>query len=236
MEESGEVSYGERYVAFLDVLGFKALVVEADRHRDELYKILVSLRAFREVLERYGASEVRFSQFSDSVIISAPRTEQGMTYLFEACVRVSTRLLKEGVLVRGGIALGNVMHTSQVAFGPAIVAAYEADTTGGPPRILLTPEVVEDGIKSRLLIDKWPKIVVQDDYDGQMMLNIVLYAATAQRGMSAILDLDAGTAIARCIRRNCSENHNPPAVVAKWRWFKRYWNDAVDENGFLPRA
>lgn len=228
--------YGERYVAFLDVLGFKALVEEADRHRDQISTILTSLLAFREILERYGASEVRYSQFSDSVIISAPRTEAGMTYLFEACVRISTRLLKEGVLVRGGIVRGNVMHTEQVAFGPAIAEAYQADGSGSPPRILLSNDVIEDGVQSRLLVDKWPGIFVQDDYDGQFMLNIVLFAATARKDASAILDLDMGSSIAKRIRESCNPERNHPNVVAKWRWFRRYWNDAVDENGYLPRA
>jgi len=228
--------YGQRYVAFLDILGFKALVKEADRHRDQIATILTSLLAFREILERYGASEVRYSQFSDNVIISAPRTEAGMTYLFEACVRISTRLLKEGVLVRGGIVLGNVMHTEQVAFGPAIAEAHQADGSGTPPRILLSKGVIEDGVESRLLVDKWPDIFVQDDYDGQYMLNIVLFAATAREGVSAILDLAMGSSIASRITANCNPERNHPDAVAKWRWFRRYWNDAVDENGYLPRA
>ena len=233
----GAEGYGEHYVAFLDVLGFKALVTRADKRRTELKTVLASLAGFRDVLGRYGASSIQYSQFSDSVIVSAPRSEVGMTYLFEACVQISAQLLKEGVLVRGSIVMGNVLHTDEVAFGPGIVAASEGDAPGSPPRILVSRQVIEDGVESRLLVDKWPAVIVQDDYDGQMMLNIVLFASTARKGLTAVFDRSSGRAIARTISANCDEQHQKaPDVVAKWRWFRRYWNEAVDENGYLPRA
>lgn len=231
-----EFAYEDRYVAFLDVLGFKNLVESSVTDPAALATVSSSLIAFRQVLAAFNDDTVRYSQFSDSVLLSAPRSEAGMAYLLLACTSISTTLLKRGVLVRGGIVAGLIFHNSDLMFGPAIAAAYSADRNGDPPRITMSADFVSDGKDTGMFVTKWPAVVMQDDYDGQIILNTVLHAFTARPENDQLLSVDDGYAIVERIKRFCNEQNYDRSVVAKWRWFKRHWNTAVKEGNFLPLA
>jgi len=231
-----EFAYEDRYVAFLDVLGFKNLVESSVTDPAARATVSSSLIAFRQVLAAFNDDTVRYSQFSDSVLLSAPRSEVGMVYLLMACSSISTALLKRGVLIRGGIVAGLIYHQADLMFGPAIADAYSADRNGDPPRITMTADFVADGRATGLFQTKWPAVVLQDEYDGQFILNTVLHASTARPGLDQLLGVLDGYAIVERINHFCNERNHDRSVVAKWRWFKRLWNTAVEEGKFLPLA
>lgn len=231
-----EIEYDVRYVAFLDVLGFKDLVDKSVNDPVARETVASSLIAFRQNLGAFNKESLRYSQFSDSVLLSAERSEAGLIYMLIACASISTALLKRGVLVRGGLVVGQIYHESELLFGPAVAKAYAADRNGDPPRITISKEVVEDGRNNELFTRKWPAVLLQDDYDGQFIFNSVLHASTAREGSNNLLSFDDGYFIVERINKFCNENNNERSVVAKWRWFRGLWNRAVEEGGYLPMA
>jgi hypothetical protein len=161
-----------------------------------------------------------------------------MVYILDACIRVALALLKRGVLVRGGIAIGKLQHTEDLLFGTGLLNAHRHDSSGAPPRIVVDPEFVQDGHETTLLSKSWSRAVRQDDFDLSHMVHTLLFADTYHPDLNELGFLaraDAET-IANEIRRNAIDLSATPTVRAKWRWLRGYWNKTVEGNGHLPPA
>ena len=131
------VKYEDRITCFLDLLGFKnhiAASTYADG-TDSIEKISALAAAFnsmRQILDtdrpdsRLG-NEV--TQFSDSVVISfQAATNSGVFDVLLHIMWVQASLVFHGILCRGGIARGKLVHTSTLLFGPALLDAYALES------------------------------------------------------------------------------------------------------------
>lgn len=227
-------NYGSRYVAFLDILGFSALVQHADKP-DWRAALVDVVQCLRTTLANNEHSGFRCTQFSDCIVISVPSTQIGLAQVFAGAVMLATNLIQRSILLRGGIVKRNMMHTSEMLLGPALVEAYRFDAAGGPPRIVLSDEVASDAINSEHF-EHLACYVRNDEYDLSPMLNTLvdfqLYDALPRVGM-AVLDYPAKS-IARNIAHQCYECGHPAAIRAKWLWLERYWNDVVSVRNILP--
>lgn len=74
---------------------------------------------------------------SDSLIISTPATNIDAIWLFEAAARIQNGMCAHGFLLRGAIVTGNLYHSGNTIFGPAIVDAVAKDKSGGAPVIVI---------------------------------------------------------------------------------------------------
>jgi len=74
---------------------------------------------------------------SDSLIVSTPATNIDAMWLFEAAARIQNGMCAHGFLLRGSIVTGNLYHSGNTIFGPAIVDAVAKDKSGGAPVILI---------------------------------------------------------------------------------------------------
>jgi hypothetical protein len=150
------MTYDDRIVCFLDVLGFKELVnapVRPDASVDDtkvaaIAKALSTIRRSMDVdnPERLiGGMQV--TQFSDSIVFSFPTTEN--TGVFHALLHilwVQLELVFHGILVRGAITCGKLVHTPELIFGPAFVEAYELESKAACyPRVLVEASVIQAG-------------------------------------------------------------------------------------------
>ena len=133
-----ELQYTEKFIAFLDVLGWQSLVRASDKGRGlslgELCEILDELGkpADREHFEKYGpttcpqAPRIRkdidfcITRFSDSALISAEVSSAGLINLVSYCSRACTGLLSKGVMCRGCIKRGRIYHTSEYQIGAVL--------------------------------------------------------------------------------------------------------------------
>ena len=133
-----EVQYTEKFIAFLDVLGWKSLVRASDKGCDlalgELCEIMDNLGkpADREHFEKYGPTtcpqapckrkdmDFCITRLSDSALISAEVSPAGLINLVSYCSRACTGLLSKGVMCRGYIKRGRIYHTSEYQIGVGI--------------------------------------------------------------------------------------------------------------------
>lgn len=230
-------SFSEQYVAFLDILGFSELVRQADEDlyaRDTIRQCIATLHGTMKI---YPESELKFTQFSDCIVLSAPRNENGMLWIFDGCIRLTVALLKRGVLVRGGVAIGNLQHTKDLLFGTGLLRAYAFDRAGGPPRIVVDPAVVKDGHETTLLTVKWSAAVREDDFDLSPIVHTLLYAETFTPGSpGGFLRKGEAERIAETIAANAHDRTKPADVRSKWRWMRAYWNSIVSMHDHLPKA
>ena len=229
--------YRRKYVAFLDVLGFSALVRAGDSDpaiRQLIHGIVAILR---ETLARNPRTGFQFTQFSDCIVISANCNLLGLYAVFSGCRMLATNLLSHGILLRGGIAMGNMIHTDSELFGMGLVAAHGFDQSGGVPRIALDQELIAE-VASYGADLGFEEQVRNDPVDQTAMLHTLLefedYDPTRVAG-KVVLDGIAAR-IARQISHCASNPELGPSVTAKWKWFRDYWNRSVDPRNILPLA
>lgn len=125
--------YEERYCAFIDFLGFADAVNAGDWMPDD---VLAVMNKAKSVVT--GDEDIRVTQFSDSLILSASADEE---YSFLSMILIVKFLILEltahGVLLRGGITRGPLFHENSFVFGPAFIRAYRLEQAAATPRVIL---------------------------------------------------------------------------------------------------
>ncbi len=142
--------YQKSIITFIDILGFKEIV--NSRSSDQVDKILDTLNDFTaNEPDDDDEFEPQTLSFSDSIIrVRHLESEENIAYpighLFHevnALVHAQVDLINNGVLIRGGISIGEAKVSQNRIFGPGFVAAYELESKyANYPRIILSPELV----------------------------------------------------------------------------------------------
>lgn len=226
--------YQRRAVAFLDILGFSQLVERADEleWRNAIESVLKTLRG---TLAPNAAFDLRLSQFSDCIVISAPVEPYSVQLVMTGSIMLANNLLQHMVLLRGGIAIGNLIHTDDVMFGPGMLTAYRSDASGGPPRISID-ETLSSEIASWHNDFGLEALMRTDSYDLTLALHTLhdYHVYTPEPGAGKVVLDEAAAKLSKQIAWQCyGAGHSAP-VRAKWLWMERYWNEVVGANNVLP--
>ncbi len=146
------MEFEDRAVAFIDVLGFKALVNEAVKNKQKKQKLVDLVALLESAIPRLNAGVdesvpinliPKHQYISDCIILSAPLIDQernwynGVSILIMRAIQLSHFFLNEGYLIRGGISAGKLWHTESNIIGPAYQEAYLLEAKGNEPRIQL---------------------------------------------------------------------------------------------------
>lgn len=134
--------FGEKFIGFVDVLGFKNLVNAAENGSgltlDELLAILESFGSAdqRLIYEKHGPIvcpnsrythkdlDFQLTQISDSLIVSSEVSPAGVINLIAVCSDATMMLLQKGIMCRGFITRGNIYHTDKQIIGSGYQNAY----------------------------------------------------------------------------------------------------------------
>jgi hypothetical protein len=148
------IKYEGRLTAFLDILGWRS-AIDQTRRDVELVKTLgVALSALSrhadvtESLEAKRRSmglpvdrlDSQATQFSDSIVYSimAESHDWEAQLALIAQLSVITEELRDaGLILRGAVTWGPLVHKAKVVFGPALVSAYDLERVNPWPRIIL---------------------------------------------------------------------------------------------------
>ena len=146
-------TYEQRIVCFIDILGFSNRIkhtaketTEAAQLLDDTCDALDLLNTYQQIMwYKTDIENIKVTQFSDSIVITFPWKENDDSLYrgLKAIRYIQTTMLKlYGVLLRGGIVLGNIIHTDKLLLGPAMVSAYELESKCAvSPRIVVDPKV-----------------------------------------------------------------------------------------------
>jgi hypothetical protein len=163
-----KVEYEPMLVSYVDILGFGELI--GTKTAGEISKIL---RIFNKTtappnLTRHNdipdLPEQEQVSFSDLIMTCTPLKKRGNRgIVFNQFLRLvhaqSILLIDEGILIRGGIAIGQATKSYRKYFGPAVVTAYEWEQfQPGHPRIMVDPSVMRE-------IDRNPTLWMHDRED-----------------------------------------------------------------------
>jgi len=135
--------YRERLVAYVDILGFKQLIDQVDAGKlspESISDILRTVRSNARVARRHYATNV-----SDSIVMSGPLTTDGLESIISALQRLTTRLLRSGIFLRGALTRGTLFHNENSVFGQGLIRAYQTESELAIyPRILITEDLVKN--------------------------------------------------------------------------------------------
>lgn len=234
-------SYTERYVAYLDILGFRDLISRSVGHGatvtvDQIRSILdIPEPAGEEqiVLGRIGdisKSSHRLTGFSDSIVITTGATEQGLMHLLHHIEKIGFRLARLRALYRGGITRGLVYHEGQHVFGPAVIEAYGLEKQAELPRVVLSETVVAAGRSAAEPVRTVFGRLTCVDSDGTVFVHYLrVLRMIADSGGSVPEDVRALHAeIDSFIAGELSRLKGKPKERRKVEWFQTYLRWAMD--------
>jgi hypothetical protein len=232
---SGGFPYPEKYVAFVDMLGFRKLVEAADTDAEQRVALAEIVRVFRTTISAHEALGTRVSHFSDCLIVSAERSEKGLYALLSGCTWLALNLVQYAVLLRGGIAIGRITHEPDILFGMGVNRAYAFEKSRLPPRIGIDPNVVSDIERSAMLSPR--NFVTQEHQSGEPMLHFLqeVEGYDAKPVPGGIIWNQHAANITQIIKVYSSPDQ-PEEVREKYVWLGEYWNRAVSRMNILPRV
>ena len=149
------MNYSDRIVCFLDVLGFREHIrgtinSDGSDNVDRISSIVEAFNIVGEILDidkQPIFSPKRITQFSDSIVISFPADkEEELFHTLMEILWIQLNLVNHGMLCRGAISRGKLMHGEKNLFGPAMVDAYTLETKAANyPRVILDQAIIDAG-------------------------------------------------------------------------------------------
>jgi hypothetical protein len=234
MSDEGNV-YSDRYVLFLDILGFSNIVRQSEASPNQATGMIKTLENIATIDKDSNVYDVekddfRSQSFSDCVVISENASPIGLFSLLASVTLLTLELLGNGVFTRGGIAKGKLHHSDKVVFGPAMLEAYRLESSiARYPRILIDkathldfqqPEFAAVG-KS---YERSPSLILGDD--GPPFLDTLLVL----RHIGTDFDEDIPKYHA-AIQTALDASIYEPNHFDKYRWLANYWNQMAVQRG-----
>ena len=236
-----KMNYGDYYVAYLDVLGFRSLVMNEDSlQRLNIY--FEKVQSIRFELEQ-RKKPLKSVLISDAIVLAYPRGGKGTSEnLREICLAISRTqlaLAKEGIWIRGGLTVGklDIRPESNIVVGPALVDAYLLEQKAVYPRIIIDPRIIYDFSTTRSdfidLINRHSTL----DWQGN-----IVFKRSSESAASVDLDSDAmfidyfsplksdfnsaRDDVLWTIRDAIYKSHDQ---FPKYRWLAKYLLSSVDQ-------
>ncbi|NVM66848.1 hypothetical protein FHW88_005166 [Mucilaginibacter sp. SG538B] len=245
-----KIQYEERVTVFIDILGFKDLLAETVS-RDEVQnqakvqEIAGAYRIMRNVLEVDTTEKRRvdlkkdsrqITIFSDCVVISFKADQPDEIFFTLMDIQgMIIELAAKGILCRGAITHGALVHKPEMLFGPALVEAYLLESKAALyPRVILHRDIIRLAKLNSVLdsAEALRELLVKDS-DGMYYVD---YFSSAQD----VLD-DPEEGFPEYIRRlgdkirrglQGSSSAFKADVRVKYSWMKERYNQVVKQGQY----
>ena len=115
-----------RFVAFLDIMGFKERV-RRTTHNKLLTQLTDFNKAITSYIGKYQNTEIQLAQFSDSIVLfSNDTTQKSLKTIAEVTRGIMQTAIKQQIPLKGAIAQGQITCDipKQLFFGQALIDAY----------------------------------------------------------------------------------------------------------------
>ncbi len=264
------VKYEQRIVSFIDILGFKEIIKESEHDTSKItiiYEVLdflknqerpnhwnLELIKIEEDAQRKGVNRFDISKrtnctcFSDSIVVSVKiendDVNEMLSNLISNLSQLGSQLLLKGILMRGGISIGNLIHHDNgVIMGPSLIEVYELEKNISRfPRIILSNKLIKK-LNYPLLSksERYPyHQYLQRFEDGcvgfhQMIFFEVMQSWEKMSKDSLRSDLKS---IKLRILQGLDSSFEHPEIYSKYRWLMNEYNelqiceDNIKENIF----
>ena len=139
------ITYEERIVVFFDVLGWKSHISNAGSDPVKIGQLALIPKLLKSspFLQATGSGEARITSFSDCCVISLPYKEEFLPQIIYGLSNIFIGSAICGFLLRAGVTVGQLHHQEDIVFGPALNKAYQLESKGVYPRIILDDAIPE---------------------------------------------------------------------------------------------
>lgn len=224
------MTYAQRYIAFVDILGFRELIRKSEREPELIEAIRSTINEVHKAEPGDGyvivGDDMRSQSISDAVAISTADNGNGLYKMLHSVQMMQWRLLERGILIRGAIVKGAILHDNHVIFGPGFNEAYRLESTIAKyPRIMVARQVAKD-IEQTQRAAELLSYIKRDD-DGPVSVNVLrgLDASSSEEQRAHFLPQLQG--MARLLKIRLEEQTDAPAHFEKIQWFARDWNSLI---------
>lgn len=232
------VNYERSILTYIDILGFSELI--SNKSAGDISRAIRVVREAAEPRRFKGAfkeiPEADFRNFSDLCIIRKviakkdkfPASGEVFSQILHM-VHVQTNLLfDEGILLRGGITVGDVALSYGQLFGPAVVRGYALESQVARfPRVVVGEEVLRELRNDPALWVHDPeydleatKNLLRRDFDGEYFvdyLRIIEQELDDRSEYPALLDQHD-----EFIKRGLRRYKQSASILAKYKWLREY--------------
>ncbi|MGY3610861.1 MULTISPECIES: hypothetical protein [unclassified Bradyrhizobium] len=192
----------------------------------------MSSRSIPTAFDSSFGDDFRAQSFSDWIVISDRASDPGLERLLFAVTQLALDLLANGILSRGSIARGKLHHTDKVVLGPALVAAYQIESTIAVySRIIVDQQTHIDfeyicaesvecspkGLEGQLRFDEDGPIFV--DIFAPSVAWLILQCRASRPRVWKIAASCRST-----IQAQLNDSIYQPDIYKKLRWLTVYWN------------
>lgn len=245
------MNYDNRVVAFIDILGFRELVASTVGKEDsdnemQIDAIVKTYDAIREIwdldaksnsLKREVITSKKVTIFSDSIVVSFKITDQ--SEVFSTLLEIKwllMRMIYHGILCRGAVSIGKLIHSDKYIFGPALVEAYTLESKAAVyPRVILDRSIIEIGAKHHIPIHSsreeraYVNALLEKDSDG------MYYVDYFHKSQSELDDPEYDfpeyiDKLGEIIRKGLmASSHSTKADLrVKYSWMRERYNHMID--------
>lgn len=175
---------------------------------------------------------IAITQFSDSFVLSCPANNHATCAMLLECIYLIHLLYYQrlGMMVRGGISLGNLIHEDSGAlFGPAMNNAYELESKSAIyPRVIISPEAYTHLSTN---CNKHPEYIpIKTAFDGHKVFDLISIFTWPKCGIEINHEIDSHLKkIETDVITNSSAAHPKIAyLLDQWDAYKMQNNISVE--------
>jgi hypothetical protein len=249
-------NYKNTIIGYIDILGFKELIISSNTSQDDFNKILKILNEIKSCIlsdkfidtdvsyyrhqGKYDYHEIlnqiKYKTFSDSVIITITSDRDDNTFHNKLDVIVSnicylcSKLLLQGILTRGCITFGNVYDEDSIIFGSAFIEAYETEQKlAMNPRVVIGKKLLE--YMNYPIVSKNQRYTyhgyIRRDSDGCIGFNALMHWQVQQNDILTDDIISELQTVRLNVVNGINKNTNIPQQFIKWEYIKDKFNSLV---------
>jgi hypothetical protein len=231
------VEYEVSIVAYVDILGFRDLV-----QMGTAGEISRNLRLVREAIKPGSSTaklyQLYYQSFSDLTVIAIPLLTPAnvqfhpglLEFQLGGLVGAQSKLIRNGILLRGAVVVGSIVKSYKQLFGPAMIKAYDIERAVAKfPRIVVDDSVMRETKRNPLLLrdpSAHPRGIttfLRRDEDGQMFIDY-LREPYWLSGYQSFLRTHGDLILERLEMTKDNKD-----VRQKYEWMARYHNRTISD-------
>lgn len=235
------LDFKNKYVAFIDVLGFTSIVNSNNHDKIESYFDTIKM-AFQ--IFDLDKAKIQKLIISDSIILIAEDSEEDLRVLLTAIQSLQKYLALSNIWVRGGVAFGEVFNSKEenIIVGKGYIKAFLLENEAIYPRVIIDPSILS---KLKLNLrefyvkfngeNKTPnRTNLIHDYlnNNRITPDDAIFVCYAHRIIMDSLDTGKAyeeTGIKQVYDRIKLNLYGPQQHYHKYLWLKKYFNDCICE-------
>lgn len=256
--KNSPLTYELRLIAFIDILGFKEIVKQSETEPSKIeliYSILEYLKDW-EKTEKWDLKFIEIEEsaqykgvnnfdlrgktnttsFSDSIVVSV-KVDQNVNEMASTLIvnlaYIGTVLLEKGILFRGGLTIGNIIHIDNgTVFGQGLIDAFMLETRSAKyPRIVLSDKLLKElNYPLETKGNRYPYHQYLDRFDdGCVGFHQLIYYQVIENSSEMTREIltESLNKVRNVIVSGLDSSFEKPEVFEKYKWLKEQYNKLI---------